>query len=94
MLAAPVIPLSAGTYSVSMPQLGYGVWRVADDQVVAPVLKALEVGYRHIDTAAVYRNETGVGRAVAESGLPRDEVFITSKLWNDMRKLPPTRASR
>ncbi|MGA4670258.1 aldo/keto reductase [Propionibacteriaceae bacterium Y1923] len=79
-MTVPQITLNDG---VRIPQLGYGVWRVKDDQVVAPVLKALEVGYRHIDTAAVYGNEAGVGKAVAESGVPRDEIFITSKLWND-----------
>ena len=66
----------------SMPQLGFGVWQVPPDQVVEPVATALEAGYRLIDTAAAYRNEKGVGRAIAASGIPRDELFITTKLWN------------
>ena len=79
-MTVPTITLNDG---VQIPQLGYGVWRVKNDDVVAPVLTALEVGYRHIDTAAVYGNEEGVGRALAESGVPRQDVFLTSKLWND-----------
>jgi len=66
----------------SMPQLGFGVWQVPPDEVVAPVATALAAGYRLIDTAAAYRNEKGVGRAIAESGIPRDELFVTTKLWN------------
>ena len=66
----------------TMPQLGFGVWQVPPDEVVAPVATALAAGYRLIDTAAAYRNEKGVGRAIAESGVPRDELFVTTKLWN------------
>jgi len=65
-----------------IPQLGFGVWQISEEQVVPAVLKALEVGYRHIDTAMIYGNEAGVGRAVRESGLPREEIFVTTKLWN------------
>ncbi|MDR6891779.1 aldo/keto reductase [Falsarthrobacter nasiphocae] len=68
--------------SRSIPQLGFGVWQVEDDGAEAAVTKALEVGYRHIDTAKVYENEAGVGRAVAASSIPREELFITTKLWN------------
>ena len=71
---------------VEIPQLGFGVWQVKDEEVVDPVLKALEVGYRHIDTAAIYGNERGVGKAIAESGVARDQLFVTSKLWNDSHK--------
>ena len=53
-----------------------------DEEATAAVSDALETGYRHIDTAAIYRNETGVGRAIAASALPRDEIFVTTKLWN------------
>lgn len=67
---------------LKMPQLGYGVWQVSNEAVVPAVKKALEVGYRSIDTAMIYRNEEGVGRAVKESGIPREELFITTKLWN------------
>ena len=75
----PQITLNNG---VTMPQLGYGVFQVPDDQAEAAVTAALEAGYRSIDTAAIYGNEVGVGRALAASGIPRDELFITSKLWN------------
>ena len=79
-MTVPQVTLSDG---VQIPQLGFGVWRVPNEEVVAPVLKALEVGYRHIDTAAVYGNEEGVGKALKDSGLQRGEIFLTSKLWND-----------
>jgi 2,5-diketo-D-gluconate reductase A len=66
-----------------IPQLGFGVFKVSNDDIVASVRTAIEVGYRHIDTAAVYGNEAGVGQAIRESGVARDELFITTKLWND-----------
>jgi 2,5-diketo-D-gluconate reductase A len=66
----------------AMPQLGFGVWQVPDDEVTSAVATALEVGYRSIDTAAAYRNEKGVGRAIADSEVSRDELFVTTKLWN------------
>ena len=66
----------------TIPQLGFGVFRVPPDEVVPPVLDALAAGYRLIDTATLYGNEEGVGRAVRESGVPRDEVFLTTKVWN------------
>jgi 2,5-diketo-D-gluconate reductase A len=65
-----------------IPQLGVGVFKVDDDVCEQVVLDALEVGYRHIDTAMIYRNEGAVGRAIAKSGVPRDELFGTTKLWN------------
>ncbi|WSN29360.1 aldo/keto reductase [Streptomyces griseoaurantiacus] len=65
-----------------MPQLGFGVWQVADDEAERAVSTALEAGYRSIDTAAIYGNEEGTGRAIASSGLPREELFVTTKLWN------------
>ncbi len=66
----------------TIPQLGFGVYRVDPEQTERIVSDALEVGYRHIDTAALYGNEHGVGRAIEASGIPRDELFITTKLWN------------
>ncbi|MEJ6507456.1 MAG: aldo/keto reductase [Microbacteriaceae bacterium] len=66
----------------SIPQLGMGVFKVDDDECERVVLEALEVGYRHIDTAMIYRNEAAVGRAIAHSGIPREELFVTTKLWN------------
>ncbi|GAB2826611.1 aldo/keto reductase [Alpinimonas psychrophila] len=68
---------------VIMPQVGFGVWQVKDDEAQPAVEKALEVGYRNIDTAAVYQNEAGVGRAILASGLARVDFFVTTKLWND-----------
>ena len=66
-----------------IPQVGYGVFKVPADDTRRAVLEAFELGYRHIDTAAIYGTEEGVGAAIAESGIPRDELFITTKLWND-----------
>ncbi len=74
------VPLGDG---VAIPQLGFGVFQIAPGvEVEAAVGTALEVGYRHIDTAAIYGNEEGVGRAVAASGLDRSEIFVTTKVWN------------
>ncbi len=69
--------------NVRMPQLGFGVWQVADDEAEKAVTTALECGYRSIDTAKLYRNEKGVGLALRASGIPREELFVTTKLWND-----------
>jgi 2,5-diketo-D-gluconate reductase A len=76
----PRIALNSGH---DIPQLGYGVFKVDPAQTEKFVSEALEAGYRHIDTAAIYGNEEGVGRAIAGSGIPRDELFVTTKLWND-----------
>jgi diketogulonate reductase-like aldo/keto reductase len=74
------IPLSHGG---PVPRLGLGVFRIPDGRPVRDAVAwALEAGYRHVDTAAMYGNETGVGQAVRESGLARDEIFVTTKLWN------------
>jgi 2,5-diketo-D-gluconate reductase A len=78
--AIPDVVLNNG---VRMPQLGFGVFQVPDSAVGPAVLAALEAGYRSIDTAALYGNEVGVGRAIASSGIAREELFITTKLWND-----------
>ncbi|EGK08442.1 aldo/keto reductase family oxidoreductase [Desmospora sp. 8437] len=67
---------------LKMPQLGFGVWQVEDEKVTAAVAKALEVGYTSIDTAMIYKNETGVGKAIKESGIPREDLFVTTKVWN------------
>ncbi|WP_100838036.1 aldo/keto reductase [Kitasatospora fiedleri] len=75
----PHVTLNNG---VEMPQLGFGVFQVPDEETTAAVAAALEAGYRSIDTAAVYGNEHGVGKALAASGLPREELFVTTKLWN------------
>ncbi|MEC5185565.1 2,5-diketo-D-gluconate reductase A [Cryobacterium sp. MP_3.1] len=78
-MSIPTITLNNG---VEIPQLGFGVFQVPDDETAAAVTAALDAGYRSIDTAAIYGNEAGVGRALAASGIPRDELFITTKLWN------------
>ncbi|MEU9399142.1 aldo/keto reductase [Streptomyces sp. SID4985] len=75
----PPIVLNNG---VEMPQLGFGVWQVPDTEAERAVSTALEAGYRSIDTAAIYGNETGTGKAIAASGLPREDIFVTTKLWN------------
>ena len=67
---------------LNMPQLGYGVWKVPDEEAASAVGRALETGYRLIDTAMVYKNERGVGQAVKESSIPREELFVTTKVWN------------
>ncbi|MEV6794376.1 aldo/keto reductase [Streptomyces sp. NPDC051320] len=79
MSKVPSITLNNG---VEMPQLGFGVWQIADDEATKAVGTALEAGYRSIDTAAVYGNEEGTGRAIAGSGIARDDLFVTTKLWN------------
>jgi 2,5-diketo-D-gluconate reductase A len=66
-----------------IPQLGLGVWKASDEEATQAVATALDVGYRHIDTAAAYNNETGVGKALQETSVPREEIFVTTKLWND-----------
>ncbi|MVS99847.1 aldo/keto reductase [Devosia marina] len=67
----------------SIPQLGLGVWQTPDDVAVEAVSTALKTGYRHIDTAAVYKNEEGVGKGIVASGIDRGDIFLTTKVWND-----------
>ncbi|MCZ0983466.1 aldo/keto reductase [Streptomyces diastatochromogenes] len=81
-MSNPTVPTVKLNNGVEIPQLGFGVFQVPDDETTAAVSAALEAGYRSIDTAAIYGNETGVGRALAASGLPREELFVTTKLWN------------
>lgn len=76
-------PLTTPTGTVDVPTVGFGVWQVPDDEVGAAVTTALEAGYRHVDTARIYENEAGVGRALAASDVPREDVFVTTKVWND-----------
>ena len=79
MVMVPHLRLNNG---VTVPQLGFGVFQVPREQTQGVVEDALEAGYRHIDTAAGYGNEEGVGAAIAASGIPREELFITTKLRN------------
>jgi 2,5-diketo-D-gluconate reductase A len=75
----PVLTLHDG---VEMPQLGYGVFQIPPEETQERVEEALATGYRHVDTAAAYRNEAGVGAAIAAGGMRREDVFVTTKLWN------------
>lgn len=79
-MTVPSITLNNG---VRIPQLGFGVFQISPEDTVEATLAALDVGYRHIDTAQMYGNEQQVGAAIAKSGIPRDEVFVTSKLNNN-----------
>lgn len=80
MTTSPLLTLNDGR---SIPQLGLGVYKVADSVAADTVQVALETGYRHIDTAALYENETGVGQGIARAGLPREDLFVVTKVWND-----------
>jgi 2,5-diketo-D-gluconate reductase A len=82
MTSIPSVTLHDG---IEIPQLGFGVFQVPPDDTQAVAEEALAAGYRHIDTAAAYRNEAGVGAAIAASGLAHDEVFVTTKLWNSQQ---------
>ena len=79
----PTIALNNG---VEIPQLGFGVFQIPPADTVKATITALEVGYRHIDTAQMYGNEDGVGRAIAASGIPRDELWLTTKLNNSFHE--------
>ena len=78
-MTVPTIALNNDT---SIPQLGFGVFQVPPEQTAEVTAQALEVGYRHIDTAEMYQNEAGVGEAIRASGIPREELYVTSKLNN------------
>jgi 2,5-diketo-D-gluconate reductase A len=86
----PGVSLADG---VEIPQVGFGVFQIPNEDTQAAVEAALEAGYRHIDTAAAYRNERGVAAAVAASGLRREEIFITTKLWNSEQGFDATLAA-
>jgi 2,5-diketo-D-gluconate reductase A len=77
---SPLIPLADGR---QVPQLGLGVYKVEDDTAARIVEGAIDAGYRHVDTAKLYFNEAGVGAGVRASGIPREELFVTTKVWND-----------
>jgi 2,5-diketo-D-gluconate reductase A len=85
MTQATSIPAVTLHDGVEIPQLGFGVFQVPPEDTQGAVEEALEVGYRHVDTAAAYRNERGVAAAIAASGIPRDELFVTTKLWNSQQ---------
>jgi 2,5-diketo-D-gluconate reductase A len=79
-MSVPLIPLNDGR---AIPQIGLGVYKVGDDEAARTVATALEAGYRHVDTATLYANERGVGEGIRASGIPREQVFVTTKVWND-----------
>lgn len=71
---------------VEIPCIGYGTWKTPDGETASVSVKtAIELGYRHIDTAAAYGNETSVGEGIRESGISREQLFVTSKVWNTER---------
>lgn len=80
MTDQPLLPLVDGT---TIPQIGLGVWQTPDDVAVTAVSAAIKAGYRHVDTAAIYQNEKGVGEGLRASGVARDDIYVTTKLWND-----------
>jgi 2,5-diketo-D-gluconate reductase A len=85
MTQAATVPTTTLHDGVEIPQLGFGVFQVPPEDTQRVVEEALDVGYRHIDTAAAYRNEAGVGAAIEAFGVPREEVFVTTKLWNSQQ---------
>jgi 2,5-diketo-D-gluconate reductase A len=89
-MTVPTITLHDRT---TIPQLGFGVFQVPPDDTAKTVLSAFEVGYRHIDTAQMYANEAGVGEAIAASGIPRDDLYITTKLNNGFHRPDDARRS-
>jgi 2,5-diketo-D-gluconate reductase A len=89
-ISIPTVTLNNG---VPMPILGYGVFQIPADQTEQAVTAALAAGYRHLDTAASYGNEEAVGRAIAASSIPRDELFVTTKLWVQDAGEEPTKAA-
>ncbi len=89
----PTIPPVTLNNGVEIPQIGFGVFRVPDSETQPAVASALEAGYRHLDTATIYDNESAVGKAVAESGIDRRDLFITTKCWNSDQGLDAARAA-
>lgn len=85
MTTVPALPLNDGT---TIPQVGYGVLMIPNAETEAAVTMALDAGYRSIDTATIYGNEEGVGAAIAASAVPREELFVTTKLWNEDQSDP------
>ena len=80
MSTIPTVRLNDGN---AMPQLGYGVWRITNEEAASAVGEAIRAGYRSIDTATIYGNEEGVGQAIKDAPVSREELFITTKVWND-----------
>ncbi len=89
-MSVPALRLNNG---VEIPQVGFGVFLIPETETKTAVATALSAGYRHIDTAKLYQNEAEVGEAIAESDLPRDEIFVTTKVWNSEQGYDPAIAS-
>lgn len=87
-MSGPVLPLLDGH---TIPQLGFGLWQVAEAAAVTET--ALALGYRLVDGAAIYGNEVGMGQGIRASGLPRDQIFVTTKVWNDRQGFEATKAA-
>ncbi len=87
-MSGPVLPLLDGH---TIPQLGFGLWQVAEAAAVTET--ALALGYRLVDGAAIYGNEVGMGQSIRASGLPRDQIFVTTKVWNDRQGFDATKAA-
>ncbi|SCU94196.1 LAME_0F06524g1_1 [Lachancea meyersii CBS 8951] len=85
MSSQTVLKLNTGA---TIPAVGLGTWDSSDEEAYNSVIAALKTGYRHIDTAAMYRNEVPVGKAINESGVPRSEIFVTTKLWSTQHRNP------
>ncbi|MFV0430698.1 MAG: aldo/keto reductase [Alphaproteobacteria bacterium] len=85
-----IIQLSDGN---QIPQLGLGVWQASDDEAQMAVAHAINLGYRHIDTAAIYKNEKGVGLGIKDASIPREEIFVTTKVWNSEQGAKTTKAA-
>ena len=90
MTVSPNLTFNDGN---KIPQLGYGVWQVENETAEKVVGLALDAGYRHIDTAKIYGNEEGTGAAIANSGVPREDVFLTTKVWNDEQGFEAAKAA-
>lgn len=90
MTVSPNLTFNDGN---EIPQLGYGVWQVENDTAEKVVGLALDAGYRHIDTAKIYGNEEGTGTAIANSGVAREDIFLTTKVWNDEQGFEAAKAA-
>ena len=80
-VTVPSLPL--GGTDATFPAVGYGLYQIPADESEAATLQAISIGYRHLDSASFYANEAGVGRAIKTCGVPRDELFVASKVWTD-----------
>ena len=89
-MSQPILTLNDGS---TIPQIGLGTYQAAGDQTAQMVETAIAIGYRHIDTAMIYRNEAGVGAGVRASGVPRDQIFVTTKVWNTDQGYDAARAA-